>query len=57
MGWLLDLAWNGRLVGGARVYSVVTYKIAFLSLVVCAAVAVGVALFIRETYCRRVVPE
>ena len=57
VGWLLDLAWDGNLVDGARVYSVTTYKIAFLSLAVCAAVAVGAAMSIRETYCRPVVQE
>lgn len=56
VGWLLDLAWEGRMVDGARVYSVHSYKVAFLSLAACAVVAVVAAYAIRETHCRRMVP-
>lgn len=56
VGWLLDLAWKGQIVNGARVYSVATYKVAFLSLAFTGVVAVGAALYTRETHGRRVVP-
>ena len=50
IGWFLDLGWAGRIVDGARIYSVGTYRMAFLSLVACAVVAVVAALLTRETH-------
>jgi len=52
IGWLLDLGWEGRIDGGARVYSVATYQMAFLSLVACAGLAIVAALLMRDTHCR-----
>lgn len=54
IGWLLDLGWEGRIDGGARVYSVETYQMAFLSLVACGGVAVVAVLCMRDTRCRPV---
>lgn len=54
IGLLLDLGWEGRIDEGARVYSVATYQMAFLSLVACAALAVAAALYMRDTRCRPV---
>lgn len=52
IGWLLDLQWDGTLAAGARVYSLESYRAAFL---VLPGVFLG-ALFciwrIRETRCR-----
>ncbi len=50
VGWFLDLGWAGRLIDGARVYSVGTYRMAFLSLAVCGIVAVVAAGLARETH-------
>jgi len=52
IGWLLDLGWEGRIDAGARVYSAAAYQTAFLSLVVCGAIAVAAALSMRDTHCR-----
>ncbi|WP_316976792.1 MFS transporter [Shumkonia mesophila] len=54
IGWLLDLGWEGVIDGGARVYSVETYQMAFLSLAACGALAVAAALCMRDTRCRPV---
>jgi MFS family permease len=52
LGWLLDLNWDGRLIEGARIYSVATFRTAFLSLVVLSAIGIVAALLVRETHCR-----
>ncbi len=52
LGWLLDLNWDGRLVEGARIYSVGTFRIAFLSMVVLGVAGIVAALLVRETHCR-----
>jgi MFS family permease len=52
IGWLLDLAWDGTLAGGARVYALDAYRTAF---VVLPGVFVGALIClwrIRETRCR-----
>jgi MFS family permease len=50
VGWFLDLGWSGQVVDGARVYSVGTYRMAFLSLAACGVVAVVAAALARETH-------
>ena len=52
IGWILDLNWDGVMDAGARVYSLDAYKSAFLVLVACPAIALVLALMIRETHCR-----
>jgi len=52
LGWLLDLGWDGRLIEGARIYSVATYRTAFLSMVALGIVGIVAALLVRETHCR-----
>jgi MFS family permease len=54
IGLLLDLRWDGTLAAGARVYSLEAYADAFVVLPVLYAIAVPVALLIRETRCRPV---
>jgi len=54
IGLLLDNAWDGRMIGGVRVYSPVAYADAFIVLPVLYALALLVALGVRETYCRPV---
>ena len=55
IGWLLDRAWDGRLVDGGRVYSTAAFKTALLTLLAAGAVACVAALLTRETRCRPVV--
>jgi hypothetical protein len=52
LGWLLDLNWDGRLVEGARIYSVATFRSAFVSIVVLGIAGIVAALLVRETHCR-----
>ncbi len=52
LGWLLDLAWEGTLNAGARVYSTAAYESAFLILPAIGAGGFLIALAIRETYGR-----
>ena len=54
MGWLLDLNWDGRAIGGARLYAVDDYRTACLALVACYVLAFVSAWKARETHCRQV---
>lgn len=54
IGWILDLVWDGRMLAGARIYSVEAYQTAFLSLIACGVIALVSAYLVRETYCRPV---
>jgi MFS family permease len=56
-GKFLDLSWDGRVVDGARVFSVEAYKIAFLTLPVYLLVALLSLSWIKETYCKPVSPS
>ncbi len=60
VGWLLDLGWSGRMAAGARIFGAQAYADAFLLFPVIALLAVGSALALVETRCRRLdqaVPE
>jgi len=52
IGWLLDLAWDGRIGEGVRLYKIADYQFAFSALLVGTIVGVGCALAMRETNCR-----
>jgi MFS family permease len=52
IGWLLDLQWDGRLAGGARVYAAETFRNAFIVLPALYGLAFLFALRVRETFCR-----
>jgi hypothetical protein len=54
MGFLLDVAWNGGMLAGARVYDLAAYHLAFSSLLIMGAVGLVCLLAVRETYCRSV---
>ncbi len=54
IGALLDLGWDGRLEGGARIYSVDNFKTALLTLTAAGVVACIAAALTRETYCKQV---
>lgn len=55
IGWLLDIGWDGTEVDGARHYSLDTYSDAFLTLPVCAVLALASCAVVRETFCRPLV--
>ena len=52
LGWLLDLAWDGTMVAGARIYSRAAYETSFLILPIIGLAGFLIALAIRETYGR-----
>ncbi len=51
-GLFLDIAWDGKLVDGARVFSVSAYKTAFLALPAFLILALLTLWKIKETYCK-----
>ncbi len=51
-GKFLDMTWDGKLLDGARVFSVESYKIAFLTLPIYLIIALISMLWIKETYCK-----
>jgi len=53
IGWLLDLKWDGAMVGGARVYSAETFETALLTLIAAGVVGLVAALMVRETRCQQ----
>ncbi len=52
VGLLLDLGWDGKMQGGARLYSPETYQNAFLVLPVSVTAALLLSFFVRETWCK-----
>ncbi|MGD9802767.1 MAG: MFS transporter [Hyphomicrobiaceae bacterium] len=55
IGSLLDHVWSGKLVDGARIYTVADYRVAFSVLVGGLLIGLGCALAMRETRCRPLV--
>ncbi len=55
-GKFLDLGWDGKLIDGARVFSVQAYKAAFLTLPVYLIISLFTLLRIKETYCKPSIP-
>lgn len=51
-GKFLDLGWDGKLVDGARVFSVHAYKTAFLTLPIYLLISLLTLLRIKETFCK-----
>jgi MFS family permease len=54
IGWLLDVAWDGTLVDGARVYATADYRAALMVVPGLGVAAMLVLVWIRETGGRRV---
>jgi MFS family permease len=52
VGSLLDLAWTGETVLGARVYDIGAYRLALASLIACGLAGLLCLLAVRETFCR-----
>ncbi|MEM7175924.1 MAG: MFS transporter [Chlamydiota bacterium] len=55
-GKFLDLMWDGKLVKGARIFSVTSYKIAFLTLPVYLTISLLTLLKVKETHCKPAYP-
>jgi MFS family permease len=51
-GKFLDMGWDGKLVDGARVFSIHAYKAAFLTLPVYLLLSLLTLLRIKETFCK-----
>lgn len=51
-GFFLDIGWDGKLVEGARIFSVAGYKAAFLTLPIYLAISLLLLLKVKETYCK-----
>lgn len=56
-GKFLDLGWDGKIVDGARVFSVEAYKTAFLTIPAYLVIALISLLRIKETYCKPTLPS
>lgn len=55
IGWILDLNWSGGMSGGARIYGVADYRMAFGVLLVGMFVSLCCVAAMRETNCKPVV--
>lgn len=53
-GWAMDLAWDGRIVNGLRVYSAADYHSGFLFMLAFAVIGICGAARVRETGCRNI---
>lgn len=53
IGLFLDMQWDGRLVDGARVYTVEAYDTAFSCLIVWILLGLFFLTFVKETHCRQ----
>lgn len=56
-GKFLDMGWDGRLLDGARVFSVDAYKLAFITLPVYLIIALISLKWIKETHCKSSIPS
>ncbi len=56
-GKFLDLGWTGKMVDGARVFSVETYKWTLTTVPIYLILAVVLLFFINETYCKTSYPN
>jgi predicted MFS family arabinose efflux permease len=54
VGWVMDLGWQGEMVGGARFYDVATWRSGMLVVAVCAILGAASCWWIRETRCRNI---
>jgi len=56
-GKFLDMGWDGRLVDGARAFSISAYKAAFLTLPIFLFIALLSLSRIKETFCKPSIPS
>lgn len=55
-GHFLDSAWDGKLIDGVRIFSVIAYKTAFLTLPLYLLIALFTLHKIKETHCKPSIP-
>ena len=55
-GLFLDLSWDGKIVDGARIFSIEAYQTAFLTLPIYLAIALLSLVKIKETHCKTSFP-
>jgi MFS family permease len=55
MGWMLDRRWDGWMINGVRMYDLDAYRSAFLVMIACSVLAVGLIALTTETHCRQMV--
>jgi MFS family permease len=55
-GKFLDLAWDGAIVEGARVFSTSAYQWAFLTLPIYLLISLVLVMRIKETHCKSIYP-
>jgi MFS family permease len=55
-GRFLDLGWDGKILDGARIFSVQNYKLAFITLPVYLAIAIVSLIRIKETHSKPSIP-
>jgi MFS family permease len=53
VGWILDLAWRGTLLGGVRIYDLAAYRSGFIVVLLFSILAVVAIAFTTETRCRQ----
>ena len=56
-GKILDLTWTGKILDGARIFSVHAYKAAFLTLPIFLVIALILLWKIKETHCKTSIPS
>ncbi|BCB25154.1 MFS transporter [Sulfurimicrobium lacus] len=54
IGWVMDLAWDGKLSAGVRVYSAFNYQVGLAILLLFSLAGLVGAVKSRETYCKHV---
>jgi MFS family permease len=57
IGWLLDLNWQGALVGNVRIYDLAAYRSGFVLIIAFNVLTVLSIGFTTETHCRQTVLE
>ena len=53
IGWMLDRAWDGRMLAGARIYDAGAYRSALAIVLVGCLAGFLATLMVRETHCRQ----
>ncbi len=56
-GKFLDLGWQGKIVDGARIFSVTTYKWSLTTIPIYLVIAIVLLFFIKETHCKSAYPS
>lgn len=54
VGWVMDLSWQGEMLGGTRFYDVASWRAGLLVVTLCAALGALCSWWIHETRCRNI---